>query len=56
MHYGSEDFAVNKSIPTVIANDPLYQNTMGQGSGPSFLDVLEMNIFYGCVSKLRVLS
>uniref|UniRef100_A0A914X780 Peptidase M12A domain-containing protein n=1 Tax=Plectus sambesii TaxID=2011161 RepID=A0A914X780_9BILA len=48
MHYSSTEFSKNASIPTVVATDPYYQQTMGQGKGPSFLDVLEMNRYYGC--------
>ena len=48
MHYASEDFAVQTSIPVLIAKDARYQQTMGQRRAPSFLDVLTMNRHYGC--------
>uniref|UniRef100_A0A914V8Z3 Metalloendopeptidase n=1 Tax=Plectus sambesii TaxID=2011161 RepID=A0A914V8Z3_9BILA len=48
MHYASEDFAIDQSIPVLIAADPRYQQTMGQRRAPSFLDVLTMNRHYGC--------
>uniref|UniRef100_A0A914X3X7 Zinc metalloproteinase n=1 Tax=Plectus sambesii TaxID=2011161 RepID=A0A914X3X7_9BILA len=48
MHYASEDFAIDSSIPVLIAADPRYQQTMGQRRAPSFLDVLTMNRHYGC--------
>uniref|UniRef100_A0A914UN48 Metalloendopeptidase n=1 Tax=Plectus sambesii TaxID=2011161 RepID=A0A914UN48_9BILA len=48
MHYGYEDFAIDSSIPVLIAADPRHRQTMGQRRAPSFLDVLTMNRHYGC--------
>lgn len=49
MSYASVSFAVDKYVPCIIPHDPLYLQTMGQRTGPSFLDVLEMNRHYGCL-------
>uniref|UniRef100_A0A914V9F0 Zinc metalloproteinase n=1 Tax=Plectus sambesii TaxID=2011161 RepID=A0A914V9F0_9BILA len=48
MHYMSAAFAKDTSIPVLVAADPKYRQTMGQNRGPSFLDVLTMNLHYGC--------
>uniref|UniRef100_A0A914WQ68 Metalloendopeptidase n=1 Tax=Plectus sambesii TaxID=2011161 RepID=A0A914WQ68_9BILA len=48
MHYSSDAFAIDSSIPVLIAADPRYNQIMGQRGGPSFLDVLTMNRHYGC--------
>uniref|UniRef100_A0A914XM90 Peptidase M12A domain-containing protein n=1 Tax=Plectus sambesii TaxID=2011161 RepID=A0A914XM90_9BILA len=48
MHYSPDAFAIDLSIPVLIAADPRYKQIMGQRRGPSFLDVLTMNRHYGC--------
>ena len=51
MHYQSNAFAINPRYPTIRALYPEYQQTMGQGRGPSFLDILQMNRHYGCIGN-----
>uniref|UniRef100_A0A914VHV0 Metalloendopeptidase n=1 Tax=Plectus sambesii TaxID=2011161 RepID=A0A914VHV0_9BILA len=48
MHYRSDAFAKDESLPVLIAADSKYRQTMGQRRAPSFLDVLTMNRHYGC--------
>uniref|UniRef100_A0A914XA12 Metalloendopeptidase n=1 Tax=Plectus sambesii TaxID=2011161 RepID=A0A914XA12_9BILA len=48
MHYASNAFAINPSIPTILPTNPRYQQVIGQQRAPSFLDVLTMNRHYGC--------
>uniref|UniRef100_A0A914EAS4 Metalloendopeptidase n=1 Tax=Acrobeloides nanus TaxID=290746 RepID=A0A914EAS4_9BILA len=51
MHYAEEGFTANPTQPVMIAYDPLYQNTMGQRTGPSFNDILLVNRHYGCLNQ-----
>uniref|UniRef100_A0A914VT46 Metalloendopeptidase n=1 Tax=Plectus sambesii TaxID=2011161 RepID=A0A914VT46_9BILA len=53
MHYEPDAFAINPRIPTIRAKNGEFQQTMGQGRGPSFLDVLEMNRHYKCLDACR---
>uniref|UniRef100_A0AC34GDU6 Peptidase M12A domain-containing protein n=1 Tax=Panagrolaimus sp. ES5 TaxID=591445 RepID=A0AC34GDU6_9BILA len=47
MHYGDSAY---KGAPIfAIANDTIYQSTMGSYSGPSFKDLYEMNLHYDCM-------
>uniref|UniRef100_A0A0N5AS91 Metalloendopeptidase n=1 Tax=Syphacia muris TaxID=451379 RepID=A0A0N5AS91_9BILA len=55
MHYRTHEFSVNRKA-TVIPRNPLYVQTMGSGTGPSFLDVLLVNKHYNCLSKFRKFS
>uniref|UniRef100_A0A914X7T9 Zinc metalloproteinase n=1 Tax=Plectus sambesii TaxID=2011161 RepID=A0A914X7T9_9BILA len=48
MHYSSDEFAIDKMSPVLIARDALFQQTIGQRLAPTFLDVLEMNRHYQC--------
>ncbi len=51
MHYANEDFAINTTVPVLIAKDEKYMRTMGNRVAPSFIDVQMMNIHYSCTSK-----
>uniref|UniRef100_A0A0M3IDY4 Metalloendopeptidase n=1 Tax=Ascaris lumbricoides TaxID=6252 RepID=A0A0M3IDY4_ASCLU len=51
MHYRNHELAYRFSVnqlPTVVPRDPLHEQTMGSGTGPSFLDVLLVNKHYRC--------
>ncbi|VDK52036.1 unnamed protein product [Anisakis simplex] len=52
MHYRNHEFSVN-NYPTVVARDPLHRQTMGSGTGPSFLDVLLVNKHYNCLDRCK---
>ena len=54
MHYADTDSSTNKI--TMIAKERMYQHTMGNNVGPSFLDVLEMNTYYKCRENCRYTS
>ncbi|KAI6213898.1 Metalloendopeptidase [Aphelenchoides besseyi] len=49
MHYADTDTA--RGVVTILAKDRIYQHTMGNNVAPSFLDILEMNIYYNCVHQ-----
>ncbi|CAD5218418.1 unnamed protein product [Bursaphelenchus okinawaensis] len=49
MHYADTDSS--KGVVTMLAKDKIYQHTMGNNVGPSFADLLAMNIYYGCVQN-----
>jgi hypothetical protein len=53
MHYADGAFAINYSMPTIIASDPNYQYTMGSQYAPTFLDILFINKLYGFISECR---
>lgn len=36
---------------TMLAKEKIYQHTMGNNVAPSFLDVMEMNIYYRCLDN-----
>lgn len=44
-------FSSFKSIPALTTVDPNLQQTMGQLEGPSFLDVLILNLHYNCQGR-----
>uniref|UniRef100_A0A914M8W1 Zinc metalloproteinase n=1 Tax=Meloidogyne incognita TaxID=6306 RepID=A0A914M8W1_MELIC len=46
MHYSDTDMSTNRV--TMLAKDKSFQHTMGNNVAPSFLDVLEMNLYYKC--------
>uniref|UniRef100_A0A915HNG2 Zinc metalloproteinase n=1 Tax=Romanomermis culicivorax TaxID=13658 RepID=A0A915HNG2_ROMCU len=46
MHYGSTAFAINEDTPSIVANNPLFQNTMGQRDALSFYDIKAVNTRY----------
>lgn len=43
MHYADSDPA--RGVVTMLAKNRIYQHTMGNNVGPSFTDLLEMNIY-----------
>ncbi|PAV70054.1 hypothetical protein WR25_14091 [Diploscapter pachys] len=45
---GSDAFAIDPSKPTIIARNPLFQDTMGQRDQPAFSDVIMVNQLYNC--------
>ncbi|CAD5225826.1 unnamed protein product [Bursaphelenchus xylophilus] len=49
MHYADTD--ASKGVVTMLAKDKIYQHTMGNNVGPSFADLLAMNIYYGCTKN-----
>ncbi|VDO61554.1 unnamed protein product [Heligmosomoides polygyrus] len=51
MHYTPTEFSSFKSIPALTTVDPNLQQTMGQLEGPSFLDVLILNLHYNCQGR-----
>ncbi|CAJ0570444.1 unnamed protein product, partial [Mesorhabditis spiculigera] len=51
MHYGPTEFSKQPNVPSVIANDPNFQYTMGSLTGPTFLDVRLLNLHYDCLSR-----
>uniref|UniRef100_A0A914ULZ2 Zinc metalloproteinase n=1 Tax=Plectus sambesii TaxID=2011161 RepID=A0A914ULZ2_9BILA len=53
MSYSSSSFAVDRNVPVIIPLDPLYLQSMGQRTGPTFLDILEMNRHYGCLARCK---
>ncbi|RCN38810.1 astacin [Ancylostoma caninum] len=48
MHYTPTEFSSYKSIPALTTVDPNLQQSMGQMEGPSFLDVMVLNLHYNC--------
>lgn len=48
-------FAVDTNVPTVVAKNSLYQNTMGHIL-PTFYDVMMMNTHYQCFGTFQRLS
>ncbi|TMS36493.1 hypothetical protein L596_003643 [Steinernema carpocapsae] len=48
MHYGGYGFASDPYTPTISTLDKNLQGTIGQRTGPSFLDFAAINIAYRC--------
>ncbi|GMT23689.1 hypothetical protein PFISCL1PPCAC_14986, partial [Pristionchus fissidentatus] len=48
MHYGPQEYALNKSVPVLVAKDYRLQSSMGNLLGPSFIDVALINTHYKC--------
>ncbi|EJD74726.1 hypothetical protein LOAG_17999 [Loa loa] len=48
MHYSKKAFTSN-SNPTIIPRISWYEDTMGSGTGPTFIDILMMNTHYKCL-------
>ncbi|KJH41743.1 CUB domain protein [Dictyocaulus viviparus] len=48
MHYGPYGFASDPYTPTIRTLERGQQSTIGQRSGPSFLDFQVINVAYGC--------
>ncbi|CAJ0592837.1 unnamed protein product [Cylicocyclus nassatus] len=48
MHYTPTEFSSYRNIPALTTVDPNLQQTMGQMEGPSFLDVMSINLHYNC--------
>ncbi|VDM79547.1 unnamed protein product [Strongylus vulgaris] len=55
MHYTPTEFSSYKSVPALTTVDPNLQQTMGQMEGPSFLDVMALNLHYNCQGQLHIL-
>ncbi|KJH46608.1 astacin [Dictyocaulus viviparus] len=51
MHYTPTEFSSDSAVPALLTVDPLLQQTMGQMEGPSFLDVMIMNLHYNCKAR-----
>ncbi|KAK0400949.1 hypothetical protein QR680_015529 [Steinernema hermaphroditum] len=51
MHYEANAFAVNKSSPTIYANDFLAQLAIGGSRIPTFTDVTLINNLYKCYDR-----
>uniref|UniRef100_A0A158PAM6 Metalloendopeptidase n=1 Tax=Angiostrongylus cantonensis TaxID=6313 RepID=A0A158PAM6_ANGCA len=51
MHYTPKEFSSYKKIPALTTVDPYLQQTMGQLEGPSFLDVMLLNLHYNCTDR-----
>uniref|UniRef100_A0A0N4WVD9 Zinc metalloproteinase n=1 Tax=Haemonchus placei TaxID=6290 RepID=A0A0N4WVD9_HAEPC len=51
MHYTPTEFSAFKQIPALTTVDPNLQQTMGQMEGPSFLDILVLNLHYNCQAR-----
>ena len=52
MHYGRNDFAINSNIDTIT---PLFPTPSLGGNVMSFLDILDINIYYGCTGSYSTL-
>ncbi|VDD86452.1 unnamed protein product [Enterobius vermicularis] len=52
MHYRKNEFSTD-SQATLLPKDPLHENTMGSGTGPTFLDVLLVNTHYNCQDRCK---
>jgi hypothetical protein len=52
MHYGRYDLAIDPNVPTIIALDERYTNTIGQATGLSALDVKRVRLLYKCDREL----
>ncbi|VDM56240.1 unnamed protein product [Angiostrongylus costaricensis] len=53
MHYTPKEFSSYKKIPALTTVDPYLQQTMGQMEGPSFLDVILLNLHYSCTDRCQ---
>uniref|UniRef100_A0A914HLH3 Zinc metalloproteinase n=1 Tax=Globodera rostochiensis TaxID=31243 RepID=A0A914HLH3_GLORO len=51
MHYSDTDSTTSRV--TMLAKESVYQHTMGNNVAPSFLDVLEMNLYYKCTDRCK---
>jgi hypothetical protein len=47
MHYGAYDFAIDRSVPTIIPTDP--RASIGQRTTLSRWDIERVQILYGCI-------
>uniref|UniRef100_A0A5S6PXA1 Zinc metalloproteinase n=1 Tax=Brugia malayi TaxID=6279 RepID=A0A5S6PXA1_BRUMA len=52
MHYSKKAFTSN-SGPTIIPRYSWYEDTMGSGTGPTFIDILMMNTHYKCLGQCK---
>ncbi|VDK80550.1 unnamed protein product [Litomosoides sigmodontis] len=52
MHYGKNAFAKNSDL-TIIPRISLYEDTIGSGTGPTFIDLLMMNAHYKCLDRCK---
>jgi hypothetical protein len=53
MQYNGLSFSSDGSVTMIPTKGPLYAQTMGSGAakGPTFLDVLQLNLHYNCTGK-----
>ncbi|XP_078397500.1 meprin A subunit alpha [Cetorhinus maximus] len=56
MHYAPFSFNINKSIPTIIAKIPAFDDIIGQRLDFSATDLLRLNRMYNCSSPLTLLD
>ncbi|KAJ6659623.1 hypothetical protein lerEdw1_018592 [Lerista edwardsae] len=56
MHYGSFSFSKNKSLPTMTANIPKFNNIIGQRVDFSATDLERLNRMYNCTTSLTLLD
>lgn len=56
MHYGTESFTIDTSIPGMFPVDPNYQYTIGGTWFPSFLDIYKINILYNFTSTMLTVT
>ncbi|CAI4232841.1 unnamed protein product [Auanema sp. JU1783] len=54
MHYPTDLFARDKSVPVIYPKDVRHVNTMGQRNRPSFLDIKQVNDLYECHDACNV--
>uniref|UniRef100_A0A0R3RN18 EGF-like domain-containing protein n=1 Tax=Elaeophora elaphi TaxID=1147741 RepID=A0A0R3RN18_9BILA len=52
MHYSKKAFTSNSDL-TIIPRKSLYEDTMGSGTGPTFIDLLMMNTHYKCLDHCK---
>ncbi|VDM95332.1 unnamed protein product, partial [Onchocerca ochengi] len=50
MHYSKKAFTSNSDL-TIVPRTSLYEDTMGSGTGPTFIDILMMNMHYKCLGN-----
>ncbi|MCP9265223.1 Metalloendopeptidase [Dirofilaria immitis] len=52
MHYGKKAFTSNNGL-TIVPRISWYEDTMGSGTGPTFIDLLMMNTHYKCLDYCK---
>ncbi|XP_066478313.1 meprin A subunit alpha-like [Tiliqua scincoides] len=56
MHYGSFSFSKNRSLPTMTASIPKFNNIIGQRADFSTTDLERLNRMYNCTTSLTFLD